>query len=205
MRYALWLDNKRAASQSTIFHALHSLCLWKRKSLRHVGGWPPQRVMQLIHTTAQTTTKLDWKFNSLRNPCGSFPFTFRLLMLFYIYYLSALAAFRYSRASPCACDQYNQVQQYIQLLWKDIDPFEKNLYYGAVEGAVTLLGAITSFAAGFLNSKKFDRFGMWLLAACSAIEGVLLMWASDTNSLYMCYFMYIAFGALHNFMITAAR
>lgn len=46
---------------------------------------------------------------------------------------------------------------------------------------------------------------MWLLAACSAIEGVLLMWASDTNSLYMCYFMYIAFGALHNFMITAAR
>lgn len=91
------------------------------------------------------------------------------------------------------------------MLWKDIDPFEKNLYYGAVEGAVTLLGAITSFAAGFLNSKKFDRFGMWLLAACSAIEGVLLMWASDTNSLYMCYFMYIAFGALHNFMITAAR
>lgn len=100
---------------------------------------------------------------------------------------------------------FSKVQQYIQLLWKDIDPFEKNLYYGAVEGAVTLLGAITSFAAGFLNSKKFDRLGMWVLTACSAIEGVFLMWASDTDSLYMCYFMYIAFGALHNFMITAAR
>jgi len=97
-----------------------------------------------------------------------------------------------------------QVQQYMQLLWKEIDPLEKNLYYAAVEGAVTLLGALSSFAAGFLKSKKFQRLGMWVLTICSAVEGMFLLWASRTDSLYHCYFMYIAFGTLHNFMVTVA-
>lgn len=91
------------------------------------------------------------------------------------------------------------------MLWKEIDPYEKNLYYGAVEGIVTLLGALSSFAAGFLKSKKFERLGMWVLTICSVVEGMFLLWASKTNSLYSCYLMYIAFGGLHNFMITVAR
>lgn len=79
------------------------------------------------------------------------------------------------------------------------------MYYAAVEGAVTLLGAATSFAAGFLKSKKFDRLGMWVLTLCSVVEGVFVLWASQTKSLVMCYLMYIVFGALHNFMITVSR
>lgn len=99
----------------------------------------------------------------------------------------------------------NQVQSYIQPLWKEIDPNETNLYNGAVEALITLLGAISAFIAGFLNSKNFDRYEIWILTGLMLIEGTLLLWAAVTTSLLLCYFSYVIFGMIYHFMITVAR
>lgn len=79
------------------------------------------------------------------------------------------------------------------------------MYNGAVEAALTLLGAVGALAAGFLDSKQFKRYDMCILTVCSAIEGGLLIWAACTNSLTVCYVVYVLFGMLYHFMITVAR
>lgn len=98
-----------------------------------------------------------------------------------------------------------QVQSYIQPLWKEIDATEIDLYNGAVEALITLLGAISAFAAGFLDSKRFNQFEIWILTALTLTEGFLLLWASYTSTLWCCYIAYILFGMIYHFMITIAR
>lgn len=98
-----------------------------------------------------------------------------------------------------------QVQSYIQTLWKEIDPMETVLYNGAVEALITLLGAIAAFMAGFLNSKSFNRYEIWILTILMLVEGSLLLWAAYTTSLWCCYFSYVIFGMIYHFMITIAR
>lgn len=98
-----------------------------------------------------------------------------------------------------------QVQSYIQLLWKDIYADEEIVYNGAIEAAITLLGALGALAAGFFDSSKLKRYDMLILTGCSVIEGGLLICAAYTNSLWTCYAMYILFGMLYHFMITVAR
>lgn len=97
------------------------------------------------------------------------------------------------------------MQSYVQLLWQQIEPNNEYLYNGAVEAVLTLLGALGAFAAGFLNSKKFDRWDLWVLTGCSALEGGFILWAALTDSLWVAYVMYILFGTLYHFMITVAR
>lgn len=97
------------------------------------------------------------------------------------------------------------MQSYIQLLWKEIYADNTNLQNGSVEAAITLLGAIGAFSAGFVNSKHFNRYDIWILAICTTIEGVLLLWAAFTTHLWSCYCAYILFGIIYHFMITIAR
>lgn len=101
--------------------------------------------------------------------------------------------------------QQIQAQSYIQPLWKEIDPNETVLYNGAVEALITLLGAISAFMAGLLNSKSFNRYEIWILTALMLIEGLLLLWAALTTSLWFCYTSYVIFGMIYHFMITVAR
>lgn len=82
---------------------------------------------------------------------------------------------------------------------------EENLFNGAVEAALTLLGAIGAFAAGLLDSKRFNRFDIWILTALTTCEGVLLLWGARTQSLYVSYVVYVLFGMIYHFMITVAR
>lgn len=98
-----------------------------------------------------------------------------------------------------------QVQSYIQPLWKEIDPNETILYNGAVEALITLLGAISALMAGFSNSKHFNRYEIWILTALMLVEGMLLLWAALTTSLWCCYVSYVIFGMIYHFMITVAR
>lgn len=100
---------------------------------------------------------------------------------------------------------HTQVQSYIQTLWKEIDPNETVLYNGAVEALITLLGAISAFIAGLLNSQSFNRYEIWILTALMLIEGSLLFWAALTTSLWCCYISYVIFGMIYHFTITVAR
>lgn len=94
---------------------------------------------------------------------------------------------------------------YIQFLWQQINPNHENIYNGAVEASLTLLGVGGAFAAGYINSKKFDRLDLWILASCSAIEGGLLLWGALTDSVWVSYITYVIFGMFYYFMITVAR
>lgn len=105
----------------------------------------------------------------------------------------------------CLKSNFSQVQSYIQPLWKEIDPVERVLYNGAVEALITLLGAIAAFMAGFLNSKRFNRYEIWILTILMLVEGGLLLWAALTTSLWCCYLSYVIFGMIYHFMITVAR
>lgn len=97
------------------------------------------------------------------------------------------------------------MQSYIQLLWKEIAPNETDLYNGAVEALITLLGAMSAFAAGLLDSKRFHRYEVWILTALTCIEAILLLWAAFTSYLWCCYIAYIVFGIIYQFMVTVAR
>lgn len=74
-----------------------------------------------------------------------------------------------------------------------------------MEALLTLLGALGAFAAGHLDSKKFDRWDLWILTLCSAVEGCVLIWGALTDSVWISYVAYIIFGTIYYFMITVAR
>lgn len=93
----------------------------------------------------------------------------------------------------------------MQLLWKEIDATETDLYNGAVEAAITLLGAVGAFLAGLLNNNKFKRYEIWILTIFTVIEAALLLWSGLTTSLWSCYFAYVLFGTIYHFMVTVAR
>lgn len=90
-------------------------------------------------------------------------------------------------------------------MWKETDADEKDLYNGAVEAALTLLGAIGAFAGGLLDSKRFNRYDIWILTALTTCEGALLLWGAHTKKLLVSYVVYVLFGMVYHFMITVAR
>lgn len=98
-----------------------------------------------------------------------------------------------------------QVQSYVQILWGEIDPKRENTFNGGVEAALTFLGVWSAFGAGFLISKTFHRFDLWILTLCSLLEGVLIIISSMTTSIWIAYTTYVLFGVLYTFMITMAR
>lgn len=95
-----------------------------------------------------------------------------------------------------------QIQSYVQVLWLDID--QGTSFNGAVEAAVTLLGAISCLCAGFISSENFERLDLYILTLCSLVEGVFIVISSQTSSIWIAYLMYILFGVVYMFMITLA-
>lgn len=100
---------------------------------------------------------------------------------------------------------FTQVQMYIQFLWQIINPDHQNVYNGAVEATLTLLGVFGAFAAGYIDSKRLDGWALWLLTVCSATLGGVLLWGTLTDSVWISYVAYVIFGMLTHFMVTLAR
>lgn len=80
-----------------------------------------------------------------------------------------------------------------------------DVYNGAVEAVITLLGAVTAILAGYIDNKRLYQYDTLILTLCTIAAAALLLWASQTPSLYVCYGAYIVFGSIYNFMITIAR
>ncbi|CRK99036.1 CLUMA_CG012176, isoform A [Clunio marinus] len=96
------------------------------------------------------------------------------------------------------------VQIYVQLLWQDIDEDREFLLNAGVEATLTLFGAIAAFLAGYLTSKTFKKLDMWILTACSLLQGIFIVISSQTTLIWIAYAMYVMFGVLYSFMITIA-
>lgn len=76
------------------------------------------------------------------------------------------------------------------------------MWNGAIEAALTLLGAGAALLAGYLTSYKG---GLLTLTICSFLEGGAILVSAQTTSLWLSYLGYIVFGVLYMFMITIAR
>ncbi|XP_062550418.1 folate-like transporter 3 [Armigeres subalbatus] len=97
-----------------------------------------------------------------------------------------------------------QVQTYVQLLWQQIDQEQEYLFNGGAEALLTLLGAISAMAAGYVANRIFEEWALWILTVCSALQGGLILYSGFSTNIWAAYTVYILFGALYMFMITMA-
>ena len=98
-----------------------------------------------------------------------------------------------------------QVANYVQLLWQEINQDQEYLYNGAAEALLTLFGALSAIAAGYIANRLFERWALWILTGCSALQGGLVLYSGFSTNIWAAYAVYILFGVLYMFMITMAR
>ncbi|TRY66707.1 hypothetical protein DNTS_011631, partial [Danionella cerebrum] len=100
---------------------------------------------------------------------------------------------------------YYLVVFYVHILWNKVYPPTENkyVYNGAVEAASTLLGAGTSFAAGYVKI----RWSLWselVIGLITAAQAVLLLIMYMTEEIWVCYVSYILFRGLYQFLVPIA-
>lgn len=99
---------------------------------------------------------------------------------------------------------YLQVQSYMQPLWAVIQPDdEETSYNGAVEAILTVLGFLGALFGGVLNV-DWPMKGDLAISIVGLLEGFILLYISQTESIFICYVCYIVFGGFFHFMITIA-
>ncbi|KAI4464903.1 folate transporter [Holotrichia oblita] len=96
-----------------------------------------------------------------------------------------------------------QVQTYVQPLWTQIKPNADNIYNGAVEALLTILGAGGALLAGCLKT-DWKHKGELVLSLCSITAGAVMLLSSQTEEVMVSYAAYVGFGAIYHFMITIA-
>ncbi|KAG9349452.1 hypothetical protein JZ751_027895 [Albula glossodonta] len=100
---------------------------------------------------------------------------------------------------------YYLVLFYVHVLWDKVFPVSENqrVYNGAVEAASTLLGAITSFAAGFVKI----RWNLWselVIGIDTALQAGLLLLMGTTDNIWVCYVAYSFFRGFYQFLVPIA-
>lgn len=100
---------------------------------------------------------------------------------------------------------YYLMLYYVQILWNEIYPTTDNrkVYNGGVDAASTLLGAITSFAAGYVKI----RWSLWselVIGLVTAFQAGLLILMNTTSNIWVCYVAYILFRSSYQFLVPIA-
>lgn len=98
-----------------------------------------------------------------------------------------------------------QIDFSVQILWKQIGGNSENSHNGAVIALLTLLGALSAICVGCISGAFFERWGVWLIAACSAAQCGLILAMGMFDNAIVSYVAYIMFGVIYYFMITVAR
>ncbi|CAL8290111.1 unnamed protein product [Lota lota] len=97
---------------------------------------------------------------------------------------------------------YYLVLFYVHILWNKVTE-NKHVYNGGVEAVSVLLGAITSFLAGFVKI----RWNLWselLIGVITALQAVLLLFMFSTDNIWVCYVAYILFRGFYQFLVPIA-
>lgn len=99
---------------------------------------------------------------------------------------------------------YNQIISYIQVLWITIDDTEDDLYNRAVDAILTTLSVASSLIAGkiHINFLKSESRSLMTMILMSSLQGIFIILASLSQSLIMCYILYICYGICYAFGIT---
>ncbi|XP_063068562.1 reduced folate transporter [Engraulis encrasicolus] len=99
---------------------------------------------------------------------------------------------------------YYLVLFYVHILWNSLAPSSENkVYNGIVEAASTLLGALTSFAAGYVKI----RWSLWselVIGGITALMAGLLLLMGTTGNIWVCYVAYILFRGFYQFLVPIA-
>ncbi|PKU47923.1 thiamine transporter 2-like [Limosa lapponica baueri] len=99
---------------------------------------------------------------------------------------------------------FNQVVNYIQVLWDFRAPSHSSaVYNGAVEAIATFLGSATSMAVGYIKV-NWDLSGELALGIFSAMDAGSLFLMRFTDNIWACYAGYLAFKACYMLLITIA-
>ncbi|XP_007244303.2 reduced folate transporter [Astyanax mexicanus] len=100
---------------------------------------------------------------------------------------------------------YYLVVFYVHILWNKVYPAteQKHVYNGAVEAASTLLGAITSFAAGFVKI-KWNVWSELVIGGITAAQAALLLLMGTTDNIWVCYVAYALFRGFYQFLVPIA-
>ncbi|XP_061235267.1 reduced folate transporter [Neopsephotus bourkii] len=100
---------------------------------------------------------------------------------------------------------YYLMLYYVQILWNEIYPPTENrrVYNGGVDAASTLLGAVASFAAGYLKI----RWTLWselVIGMVTAFQAGLLLLMNTTSNIWLCYAAYVLFRSSYQFLVPIA-
>ncbi|KAM4895004.1 thiamine transporter 2-like [Sylvia borin] len=99
---------------------------------------------------------------------------------------------------------FNQVVNYVQVLWDLRAPSHSSaVYNGAVEAIATFLGSATSMAVGYVKV-NWDLSGELALAIFSALDAGSLLLMHFTDNIWACYGGYLAFKGCYMLLITIA-
>ncbi|XP_031830558.1 thiamine transporter 2 [Nomia melanderi] len=98
---------------------------------------------------------------------------------------------------------YLQVVSYIQLLWQTAVSHDDKIYNGAVDSLYTIIGTITVFCIGKMPF-NWSLIGDIVVSIMSFMEGILLLAASYSYSIWLLYGYYIVFGIIYHTMHTVA-
>ncbi|XP_016075972.1 PREDICTED: folate transporter 1 isoform X3 [Miniopterus natalensis] len=100
---------------------------------------------------------------------------------------------------------YYLIVFYVHILWNVVDSTKDTtrVYNGGVDAASTLLGAFTSFAAGFVKI----HWALWaklVIGGVTAMQAGLVFLMYKTSSIWLCYVAFVLFRGLHQFLVPIA-
>ncbi|KAM6933542.1 thiamine transporter 2 [Xenentodon cancila] len=99
---------------------------------------------------------------------------------------------------------YNQVVNYVQVLWEHVQPSQNfTIYNGGVEAASNLLSAATAYGIGF-TEVKWEQWGELALGGFSGLGAASLFLMTFTSNIWACYSGYTLFKCLYMLLITIA-
>ncbi|XP_068136628.1 thiamine transporter 2 isoform X2 [Hyperolius riggenbachi] len=99
---------------------------------------------------------------------------------------------------------YNQVINYVQVLWEHVEPAQNStIYNGGVEAVSTFLGALSSLSVGYVKV-NWEMSGELALAIFSAVNAGALFLMDYSFNIWMCYAGYLVFKASYMLLITIA-
>ncbi|KAG8002112.1 Thiamine transporter 2 [Nibea albiflora] len=99
---------------------------------------------------------------------------------------------------------YNQVINYVQVLWEDVQPSQNfTVYNGGVEAASNLFGAAAAYSIGF-TEVRWEQWGELALGGFSGLGAVGLFLMTFMGNIWVCYIGYIIFKFLYMLLITIA-
>ncbi|KAL0615469.1 Reduced folate transporter [Plecturocebus cupreus] len=103
---------------------------------------------------------------------------------------------------------YYLVVYYMHILWNQVNPTTNSaqVYNGAADAASTLLGAIMSFAAGFVKI-RWARWSKLLIACVTATQAGLVFLLSHmhhASHIWLCYAAFVLFRGSYQFLVPIA-